>query len=51
MSKFSQKQKGPVDEDIGDAYNFHKTLKSKLNDQFYDEEENVKERELQIRKN
>ena len=51
MSKFQEKKKGPVDEDIGDAYDFHKTLKTKLNNQFYDETEMARDRETQQRRN
>ena len=45
MSKFSTgNKKTDNQEEIGDAYNFHKTLKKKLNEQFWDEEENAKDK-------
>ena len=45
MSKFStNNKKADTQEDIGDAYNFHRTLKKKLNEQFVDEEEHAKDR-------
>ena len=45
MSKFSTgNKKADNQEEIGDAYNFHKTLKKKLNEQFWDEEEKAKDK-------
>ena len=50
MSKFSSNKKTEdKQEEIGEAYNFHRTLKKKLNEEFFDEEENFKDRATVIR--
>ena len=51
MSKFSTNKKVDAQDEIGDAYNFHKTLRRKLNEQFFDEEENFRDRAAAIKSN